>query len=70
MGIASDLKDFSPHITTVRVKNIPNKESFLERIKNLKVKNIEFKIDNFSLIKSELMRDGPIYKLIKKFSLK
>lgn len=70
IGLPLDNKKFSSHITVARIKKMKNKDEFLKRINDLNFKKYKFKANNFSLIKSELMRDGPIYKLIKKFDFK
>jgi len=62
-------KDFSSHITAIRVKTIKNRDLFLSKVKDINLKNLRFEVKDFSLIKSELKREGPSYKLIKKFSL-
>jgi 2'-5' RNA ligase len=51
------------HITLCRVKNFQNKKEFFEYLKNKKI-NIEFEIDEISLIKSTLSYSGPIYEKI------
>ncbi len=61
---------FSVHITLGRVKFVKNKEKFIENLKKIKIKNEEFFLNDFSLIKSELSKDGPRYFLIEKYDLK
>jgi 2'-5' RNA ligase len=51
------------HITLCRVKSFQNKKEFFEYLKNKKI-NIEFEIDEISLIKSTLSYSGPIYEKI------
>ncbi len=60
---------FSVHITLGRVKFVKDKEKFLEVLKNIKIKNEEFFVNDFSLIKSELSKDGSRYFLIEKYDL-
>lgn len=60
---------FMSHITIARMKKIHSKKEFLEYIKNIKVRKINFKVNEFALKKSELKSEGPIYSNIEKFSL-
>ncbi|MEK6936488.1 MAG: RNA 2',3'-cyclic phosphodiesterase [Nanoarchaeota archaeon] len=60
-------KEFSAHITLGRVKQIKNQYKFKEVFRNFKIKNLKFKVDHFSLIKSELSRTGSKYTVIEKF---
>lgn len=62
-------KDFHSHITIARIKGIKNKQIFQDKIKEIHIKEEEFNIDCFYLIKSELTPKGPMYKIIEKFSL-
>lgn len=70
LGFPPDNKEFNSHITIARIKEIKNKQYFFDKIKKLKIKKTDFNFKYFSLIKSELRRGGPVYKLIKKFELK
>lgn len=58
---------FSPHLTLGRVKSLKYKKEFYESLKNIKVKHLEFEIDNFYLVQSVLTKDGPIYKKLEVF---
>jgi len=61
-------KDYVPHITIGRVKFIENKKLLKNKID--KYKNVELgelEVKNIVLMKSELTREGPIYKVIKKW---
>jgi len=60
---------FMSHVTIARVKFVHDKKKFLETLKKINPKNIRFKVSNFKLMKSELTRNGPIYKVIDNFSL-
>lgn len=62
-------KNFESHITLARIKFIKNKEEFIKKLKEIKVKPIEFLVEKFSLEKSTLTREGPIYETIKEFFL-
>jgi 2'-5' RNA ligase len=58
---------FMSHITIARIKYVSDKNNFVERVKNIGVKGIAFKIDKFRLIKSELRMMGPVYTAIEEF---
>ncbi|PIN90700.1 RNA 2',3'-cyclic phosphodiesterase, partial [Candidatus Pacearchaeota archaeon CG10_big_fil_rev_8_21_14_0_10_32_14] len=70
MGFAESEDKFESHVTTLRLYVVKSKEMFDKKLSEIHFKNIIFKIDSFSLIKSELTNQGPIYKTLKKFSLK
>ncbi len=65
----SNKQEFKSHITLGRIKLIKNKEKFNKLINNIKIKDIKFKIDSFQLFESTLTKDGPLYKMIKKYKL-
>jgi len=70
VGIMKDTREFQTHITIARIKSIKNKQVFLEKVKGINIKKMRFNVENFSLIKSELTRIGPIYRILEKFNLK
>jgi len=59
---------FSAHLTLARVKNVKDKKELLEMLKSSKLKG-EFEINEFSLVKSELSKDGPRYEVVETYSL-
>lgn len=61
--------DFVPHITLARIKYIKSdqKKEFVKKIKEIKIENKSFEVNEFKLIKSELTPDGPVYTLVKVF---
>lgn len=60
---------FMSHLTIARVKNIKDKKLFINEIKKIKTSNLEFDVNSFFLVKSELSEKGPIYTDIEKFPL-
>jgi len=52
---------FHQHITLARVRYMANKETFVQKIKQIKVEK-EFPVNNFKLIKSTLTPNGPVYE--------
>ncbi len=59
---------FMSHITIARVKNVKDRKELIEYLKNMKGKKIKFKVDRFFFKKSELFPEGPIYKVIERYS--
>lgn len=59
-------KDFIPHITLLRIKNIKDEDykTFIDCFKN---KKVAYTYLNLVLVKSTLTKDGPIYEVIKEF---
>jgi len=60
-------KRFHPHITLARVKVITDKERFLGSIRSMSVEKLKINVKSFSLIKSTLTPEGPVYETIKTF---
>ncbi len=60
---------FSVHLTLGRVRFVKKREELLILLRNLSVKKEEFLVDHFSLIKSELHKDGPKYALLEEYPL-
>ncbi|MCK4669691.1 MAG: RNA 2',3'-cyclic phosphodiesterase [Nanoarchaeota archaeon] len=61
---------FRSHLTIARVKFLHDRKAFLEKIKPIKPKPIEFDVNAFYLIKSTLAGDGPIYEDLAEFAAK
>jgi 2'-5' RNA ligase len=61
-------KRFESHITIARIKNIKDRKEFLEKVRNVKIKE-EFEVEEIKLKKSILRRDGPEYTDIYVFRL-
>lgn len=60
---------FHPHLTLARIKFVKDKKDFMEKLKKLPVKEIEFPVSSFKLIKSTLTPEGPVYEDVAEFSL-
>ena len=63
-------KKFYSHITIARAKSIEDKPKLINEIKKIKFKKLDFKVNEFVLMKSELFPNGPKHKIIEKFELK
>ena len=61
--------DYVPHLTLARVK-AKQDQSFVEKIKSIKVESKTFKVDSFKLIKSVLDPAGAIYEVLGTFPAK
>lgn len=59
-----DEREFTGHVTILRVKKVYDFEALSEFIKNYPIQHIEFIINSFVLMESELTADGPRYKKI------
>ncbi len=68
-GIFETESRFMRHVTLARVKKVVNKELLIEKLKKIKVKETEFNVKAFYLMKSELSEKGPIFDVIKEYSL-
>jgi RNA 2',3'-cyclic 3'-phosphodiesterase len=63
-------KRFMSHLTIARVKSLNDKKKFLEDFKKIEIKEgLEWSVDNFYLIKSELHKKGPVYSVLEEYSL-
>lgn len=60
-------KEFKPHLTLGRIKFIQNKKLLVDKTKNTNVKQIEFEVQSFALIKSPLEKAGPEYSILKEY---
>ncbi|MFH1592915.1 MAG: RNA 2',3'-cyclic phosphodiesterase [Candidatus Woesearchaeota archaeon] len=60
---------FSVHVTLGRVKFVKDKKKFLDALKNVKLPWESFTVKDFSLVKSELSKDGPKYSVLERYDL-
>jgi len=60
---------FMSHITIARIKKVKNKKKLIGFLKELKIKEIKFKVDKFYLMESKLSKKGPVYTIIEKYDL-
>ena len=52
---------FESHVTLSRVKFVKDKKKFIEKLKKIEIKPIEFTVDNIKLKMSSLTSNGPVY---------
>jgi 2'-5' RNA ligase len=69
-GIGDAEKEFVPHITLARIKFIDNKKEFADSLKSLNPPPASFRLDSFKLIKSVLTPEGPVYEVLRDFSVR
>jgi 2'-5' RNA ligase len=71
-NVKSNLSDrpYHPHVTIARIKRPLNNHN-IEKINKYKSKNFgQMIVNKITLYKSELRKDGPVYKIIKNFHSK
>ncbi len=69
-GIVTEERDFNPHLTLGRIKNIPAKEklkSLVDKYRDASIQNQ--RVSRIILYESQLFREGPVYKSIGEYSL-
>ena len=49
------------HVTVARVKYVGDAQGFREYVRNIGLREVGFRVEKFSLMKSELGRMGPVY---------
>ncbi len=66
-----DNKEFIPHLTLVRIKKLRRKNLFLKLINEYQNKEFfSMEVKEFQFFESKLTSYGPIYKILKSYSLK
>ena len=68
-SIPSEQRKFKAHLTLKRFKGWEGKD-FVKKFEDFKIPEIEFKSDEISLVKSELLPKGSVYSDIKIYKLK
>ena len=58
---------FMGHVTIARVKKLKDKDKFLKLINSTNINMITFIVREFYLKESILTKEGPIYKVIRKY---
>jgi len=60
-------RDYKPHITLARVKNVHDKKDFIEKYSKIRVEKKEIKVNGFRLMQSTLASEGPMYEELRVF---
>lgn len=63
-------KRFMSHLTIARIKGLKNEKNFFSKLKKIKIPEMNFLVQKFSLKKSKVTRNGPIYEDIEIYGLK
>ncbi len=70
IGLPEMEGNFVPHLTIGRIRMIEDKKRFIAKIPTWQpIENQCFKINSFQLIKSKLTNKGPLYTILKKYTL-
>ncbi len=73
IGLPSESRPFSSHITVGRVRSGLNQGALIEKLiflkKNFPASNLEFKVHSLTLFKSTLTPTGPIYEVLSTYPL-
>ncbi len=68
-GLFKEEERFMSHVTIARVRFLKNKNYFLGELKKVKIPKIKFKVDKFTLKKSTLTPEGPLYETLEEYNL-
>lgn len=68
LGFQKEYRKFKPHLTLLRIKENEDLNRLIAFNKKA-IENIDFEINSFSIIKSELLPSGSEYTIVKKFNL-
>ncbi len=60
---------FKAHITLARIKYIEHQHKLSECIKNIKINPLTEPVKTIELMESQLLKEGPVYTIIKSFPL-
>jgi 2'-5' RNA ligase len=60
---------FESHITLARIKFIDSREEFIKKLSAIEIEKKEFEVSSFSVKKSTLTRNGPIYENVSSFAM-
>lgn len=61
---------FMSHLTIARVKQVEDKQRFMQQLQAVAVTPVACTVDSFSLVKSELTPQGPVYTELACFKAK
>jgi RNA 2',3'-cyclic 3'-phosphodiesterase len=70
LGFDKEKKSYSPHLTLGRIKNIVPNNDLKKLLSTLDPLPEIYPITGFSLIESNLKKEGPEYKVLRHFNLK
>ncbi len=71
LGMEREDRDFTPHLTLGRIKEIRSRDAWLAALNEMKdIRLTGFEVDHISLMRSELKPSGAVYTEIGKVELK
>lgn len=68
-SVLVEKREFKPHITIARARDLGIKTKEIEEIKNIEIETAKWQVDSIELIESVLSRKGAKYTILKKWSL-
>jgi len=66
LGFAKE-KDYTPHLTICRVKQVKDRDRLREAITKMHVEQMTFSVDSFVLMQSSLTREGVVYGIVQEY---
>lgn len=69
INLFSSETNFTSHITIGRVKSLKDRKEMIQTINNINIGKIESEVNSFNLFESSLTKDGPKYKILRKYQL-
>ena len=70
IGFEREARKFSPHLTLARIKFLKPRDNWQQRIEGIRDVNLgKFEAGQVSLMKSELKRDGAVYRSVGRVEL-
>jgi RNA 2',3'-cyclic 3'-phosphodiesterase len=70
-GITPPEKNYHAHLTLARIRNLNDDiRNSLSSFAKLKIEKLSFPVDHFTLYKSTLLPNGPMYEEVRRFELR
>jgi len=60
---------FDSYITMAKVMDVLNKQELIKEVNKMNFRKLDFEVNEFLLIKSEMTKKGPRYKVLERFPL-
>lgn len=68
--IKLERRDYKPHLTIARAKNLRMKENEIDKLKQIEIKDEPWEFNEVKLFESKLQRSGAEYEILKSWKLK
>jgi RNA 2',3'-cyclic 3'-phosphodiesterase len=69
-GFEDDKFDFVSYVTVARLKSVPDKEKFFEKVEEIIPNKMFFIAESFSLVQSNLTKKGSTYKILEDYGMR